>query len=243
MAVSRLWLLILIILIPSVIICAGIKAVFAVDDEFPYLTNGQAYISKDFHGIDTRNSQTLNATDHYYIQTIFRNADQETRSFPEVYFVVMVTDQDGYAQFVGMNTYGEKVWSANQSNLFSFQWNPQNPGRYTIKSFLISSVDTPQILTSVETFNVTVVDKVDKLGVGEENYRLHVESIDSSNNSVSIVYSYCDETAPYRHNTNATLYARDYVSINAADAYFMGLEDGKAVFRFVTNGGIDACLL
>lgn len=215
----------------------------AQEDVFPYLTNGQVYVSEDFGGGIVRDSQSVNATDYYYIQTNFINSDKETKSFSQVYFAVQVTDQDGIAHVADLQTYGEKVWSGNQSSLFSAWWNPQFPGNYTIRTFLISGLDTPQILTNMATVNETVRDKIDKLGAGQENYRLHVESIDSSNNSAQIHYDFCDETRPFIHSTNATLYVGDHVSINAADVYFMGLEDGKAVFKFVANGGSDACLI
>lgn len=213
------------------------------EDVFPYLTNGQVYISEDFGGGIVRDSQSLNGTDYYFIQSNFMNSDKENKSFSQVYYVVMVLDQDGIAQLADLHTYGEKAWSGNQSSLFSGFYNPQLPGKYTIKTFLISGLDTPQVLTRVATFNVTVKEKIDKLGESQENYRLHVESIDSSNNSVKIDYNFCDEIRPFIHKANATLYVGDHVSINAADAYFMGLEDGKAVFKFVANGGSDACLI
>lgn len=135
------------------------------------------------------------------------------------------------------------MWSGNQSSLFSLPWNPQIAGEYTIRTFLISGLDTPQVLTGVATFNVTVKEKIDKLGEGQENYRLHAESIDSSSNSVKIIYNFCDETPPYIHEATATLYVGDHARINSADAYFLGIEEGKAVFKFLANGGSDVCLI
>jgi hypothetical protein len=243
MTVSMLAYLPVISLILCVTGSLELGEIQAAADEFPYLMTNAPYISQNFHDTRMLDSQSINATDLYFVETSFRNADQETKSFSEVYFVVMVTDKDGYGESVDIEHYGEKVWSANQSLLFSSWWNPQTPGGYFIKSFLVSDLENPQIITGVRILNVTVVDKIDKLGIGEENYRLHVNSINSSNHSVGIAYTYCDEIEPYMHKTNATLSVGDYASINAADAYLIGIEGDKAVFKFVANGGSDNCLL
>ena len=221
----------------------GIRQGVAKEDSFPYLTNGQVFISEDFRGHNIRDDQTLNGTDYYYVQSNFINNDTETKSFSQVYFAVMVVDQDDIAHVADLNTYGDQVWSESESSLFSLLWDPQLPGNYTIRTFLISGLDAPQILTSAATLDATVIEKIDKLGEGEANYRLHVDKIDTSNNTVSIVYNFCDERHPYTHKTKATLGVGDHVSINAADAYFLMLEDGKALFKFVSNGGSDICLV
>jgi hypothetical protein len=104
-----------------------------------------------------------------------------------VFLVVLIIDQDGYAQYADLNTYGGQVLSGRESSYYySLPSNPQIPGAYTIRTFLISNLDSPQILTTVATSHAIIRYKIDKLGEGEENYRLHAESIDSSNNSVKI---------------------------------------------------------
>lgn len=220
-----------------------IRSGVAQEDSFPHLTNGEVFISENFNGDDIRDGHSLNGTDRYYIQTNFVNNDTQAKSFSQVYFVVLIIDQDGIARVADLNTYGEQLWSEGESSLFSLPWNPQLPGKYTIRTVLISGLDTPQILSRVATLDATVIEKIDKLGEGEENYRLRLDKIDASNNTVKIVYNFCDERYPYTHRANATLNVGDHVSINAADAYFLGLEDGKGLFKFVSNGGSDICLV
>ncbi|MGI0015903.1 MAG: hypothetical protein ACREBU_20990 [Nitrososphaera sp.] len=218
---------------------------FAQEDIFPYLTNGQVFISENFRGHKVRDNQSLNVTDYYFIQTNFINDDQETKSFSQVYFVAMVLDQDGIGHYVDLNTYGEKVWSGNESSLFSIPWFlPQLPGEYTIKTFLISGLDTPQVLTRVATLNVTVNEKIDKLGEGESNSRILVQSINITDNSVHVIETFCVGSS-YHDEVEAILHVGERVSIAAVDVYFLGIEGSKAIFRLEANASweSDVCLI
>lgn len=103
MMASEFWLSTLFVIL-TLIDTLGIDSPAAQEDAFPYLTDGQVFISADVRGANVRDSQSLNGTDYYFIKTNFVNNDQETKSFSEVYFVVLVIDQDGYAHVADLNT-------------------------------------------------------------------------------------------------------------------------------------------
>jgi hypothetical protein len=209
--------------------------------DYPYLTEGTGTITNDFDGHEE--SRTVNATDYYYIHTEFSNPAVQPKDLAHVFYIVNVIDSDGYSQYVDANNYGNQTVAGLASSKYTLLWNPLVTGKYTIETFLVSSYDAPQPLSSVTTFHVTVDEKVDTLGEGESNNRLRVERINEADNSVTVAYDYCDDTIPYTHSTKTTLHQGEHVSINSVDAYLAEIRGGNATFRFVSNGGSDICLL
>jgi hypothetical protein len=202
------------------------------------LTAGQVSLSKDFNGHEViEDVAALNATEEYVVRAKFSNLAEEPKTVSNVYNVVLVLDRNGNGVYLGANTYGSQIVGGGNFSEFVLFWTPVEPGEYTIRTFLISDWERPQIASGLATYQVKVNEKIDKLGEGDSNDRLVVESIDEINNSVNIIYNFCDETFPYSHKAEAVLSVGEYVSSNSVDAHFLGLEEGKAVFRFEANGG------
>lgn len=242
----------MVVLVPtSVILVLALPLFLAVLEEsawatthgFPYLTEGIVSISEDFGGFRIQDKNSLNATDNYFIQAKFGNASEETVYLSKVFYVVSVLDQYGIAHYVDANTYGDQTVEGGSISGYAILWFPQAPGPYTIKAFLVSDWDNPQIVSTSTTFQVRVNEKIDVLEEGERNSRLEVESINPVDGTVSVVYDYCDDNPPYSHRVEASLSPGDHVAINAVDAYFVGIKDDKAIFRFDANGGEDFCLV
>jgi len=235
--------LILVLSLPLVVATLELSAWAATDHESPQLKEGMVSISEDFGGLRIQDKDSLNATDYYYIQAKFSNPSEEIIYLPKVFYVVSVLDQYGIAHYVDANTYGDQILEGGDISGYSIIWFPQVPGPYTVKTFLVSDWDNPQVISTLTTFQVKVNEKIDVLEEGGSNSRLEVESINTADGTVKIVFNYCDENPPYSHRGGASLRPGDYVSINAVDAYFVGMKDDKAIFRFDANGGSDICLL
>ena len=86
------------------------------------------------------------------------------------------------------------------------------------------------------TSRAIVSEKIDLLGEGESNDRLLVQSINMTDGSVSVIETYCD-VSPYHNQIKITMHEGEGVSIAAVDAYFLGIEAGRAKFRFAANAG------
>jgi hypothetical protein len=234
--------LLVVLLVASLFACmTPLVIAWAADSGYPYMMEGRGKITTEFEG--HKESSIVNATDYYYIYTEFSNPAEQPKDLVRVFYVVNVIDSYGYPQYVDANNYGNRTVAGHASSGYALLWNPLVPGNYTIKTFLVSSYDAPQALSSVATFHVNVDEKVDTLGEGESNNRLRVESINKADNSVTIAYDYCDEIIPYMHSTKAALHPGEHVSINSVDAYLADIRGGNATFRFVSNGGSDFCLL
>ncbi|MEO9294204.1 MAG: hypothetical protein ABI347_01225 [Nitrososphaera sp.] len=198
-------------------------------------------ITDDYEGkIETK---IVNATDHYFIYSEFRNPAEQPVNLTRVFYVVNVIDDEGYSQFVDGNNYGNHTISSYSTHGYQVHWQPLLPGNYTIITFLVSDWDTPQPLSTATSFRINVGEKVDVLGEGDSNNRLQVESINVVDNTVTIAYDYCDERIPYQHSTTAVLHPGNHVPINSVDAYLTDIRGKEAVFRFVSNGGTDICLI
>lgn len=216
------------------------------DDNYPYFTGGIVSISKDVRGSKVVDDQALNVTDYYHIHTDYADAAKaHSKDILFIFYVVLVTDENGYTDFVDAGPYGNITagivrWSGYSSSY----WVPQTPGEYTVRTFLVSGFDNPQSLSTVATSQVKVKEKIDMLGEGQSNSRLQVENVDLADNSVKISYNFCDESHPYSHRTEATLHLGDHVSINSVNAYLLSIQDDeKAIIKFVANGGSDICLI
>lgn len=223
------------------VVCMLPIAAWASTGGYPYLTDGKGKITDDFDG--NKESRTVNATDYYFIYVEFNNPVDQPVDLVRVFHVVNVIDHEGYPHYVGANNYGNHTVEGHATSEYSFFWNPLVPGNYTVETFLVSDYEVPRALTSVTTFQVNVDEKIDVLGEGESNNRLQVESINEADNSVTIAYDYCDEVYPYTHSATITLQPGEYVAINSVDAFLAGIQEGKAIFRFMSNGGSDICLV
>lgn len=213
------------------------------ESSVPYLTERMVSISEDLNGLRIQDKDALNATDYYYIQSKFSNPFEETIYLSKVFYVVSVLDRYGIAHYVDANNYGDQTVESGDISDYAMLWFPQAPGPYTVKTFLVSDWDNPQVISNLTTLQVKVNEKIDELEEGERNNRLEVENINTVDGTVKIVFNYCDENPPYSHRAEASLSRGDHVSINAVDAYFVGIKDDKAIFRFDANGGDDFCLL
>jgi hypothetical protein len=213
------------------------------ESSVPHLTKGIVSISEDFNGFRIQDKDALNATDYYYIQSKFSNPSVETIYLSKVFYTVSVLDQFGIAHYVDANNYGDQIVESGGVSDYSILWFPQAPGPYTVKTFLVSDWDNPHLVSTLATFQAKVNEKIDELEEGESNSRLEVESINTVDGTVKIVFNYCDDNPPYSHRGEASLHIGDHVAINAVDAYFVGIEDEKAIFRFDANGGDDFCLV
>lgn len=232
--------LLLAVLLASIVVLP-IAAWATVDSGYPYLVDGKSRITKDFEGL--KDSGVVQATDEYFIHTEFSNPDGQPKDLKSVYYVVNVIDYDRYTHNVDINTYGNRTIEGRAVSNYRIPWVPLVPGNYTIETFLVSNYEVPRALTSVATFQVNVDEKIDALGEGESNNRLRVESINEAENSVTIAYEYCDEVYPYTHGATATLHPGERVAIKSVDAFLSAIQQGKAVFRFTSNGGTDVCLV
>jgi len=215
------------------------------DDSFPYLTSDKVFVSEDPYGNDVVDSQSLKVTNYYYVQTSITNKSPDTKEFPAVYPVVMILDQNDVAQYVGFNNYGGQSWLANRSIVFQVPWFlPQLPGKYTVKTFLISGLENPLVLTRIATLNITVSERIEKLREGQSNERIRVQSINLTDTSVYVTESYCVGSS-YHDEVEANLHVGEHVSIAAVDVYFMGIEDEKAVFELKANSDFesDGCII
>ncbi|MEP0826801.1 MAG: hypothetical protein HRF40_15120 [Nitrososphaera sp.] len=205
------------------------------------MTEGIGKITDDRDGNIA--SKIVNATDSYIIYSEFRNPAERPVDLEHVFYVVNVIDHEGYSQYVSANNYGNHTVLGRATSGYQLSWKPLVPGNYTIITFLVSNWETPVPLSTTTTFSVNVDEKIDTLREGESNNRLKVESINESNDSVTVVYDYCDDMYPYQHSATATLHPGEYVAINSVDAYLSGIRNDKAIFRFDSNGGSDICLV
>lgn len=213
------------------------------EDQFPYVTAGKVTIADSYRDARLQDGTILNVTDYYFVYTQFNNHSQEPQFLRNVYYALMIVDQNGVATDVGFNTYGNRTVHGQGFHDFQLNWVPRAPGEYTIRSFLISGFEKPQILSDVATSQMTVKEKIVVLGEGESNYRLRVENINQTENSVHVIETYCVGSS-YHREVEATLHVGEYVSIAAVDAYFLGIQDdGRAVFRFESNENEDDCLI
>lgn len=240
----KLGFLIIILLLSSFLCLLPIDTEATINDDYPSLTDGQVSVSINFSGSRVVDSHSLNATDYYFIHAEFSNLAEETKTILNVFHVVLVVDQNNYTDHVGLGTYGNQTVAGHGSSGFSSFWVPRAPGEYTIRTFLISGLDNPQILSPVATFHVMVKDKIDTLGEGESNDRLLVQSINLTDNSVHVIETFCVGSS-YHDEVEATLHIGEHVSIAAVDAYFLGIEGGKAIFRLEASASweSDYCLI
>lgn len=61
-------------------------------NNYPYLTEGRGNITNDFRGHEE--SRTVNATDHYYIHTVFSNPAAQSKDLVCVFYIVNVVDHN-----------------------------------------------------------------------------------------------------------------------------------------------------
>ncbi|MEW6603272.1 MAG: hypothetical protein AB1351_01120 [Thermoproteota archaeon] len=232
----------------SLALLVSTTSVAAIDDEYyPALVNGEIAIALTTSrgGAQTIDNESIRATDYYEIQSNFLNPEDQPKNLSQVYFVSLVVDQYGYTQAVAMNTYGDRTIPAQTYYDFHNPWFPPSPGEYRIRTFLVSGLDPPQILTPVATTHVTVHERIELLGIGESNERIVVQNINLTDNSVDVRETFCVGSS-YHDEVEARLQVGEHVSIAAVDVYFLGMEENsKAKFRFEANSSReeDVCLI
>ncbi|MEP0826026.1 MAG: hypothetical protein HRF40_11120 [Nitrososphaera sp.] len=222
--------------------------VAAVYDDFPALINGEISIALATPRGTSQitGNESISAANYYEIQSNFLNPEDSPKNLSRVYFVSLVVDQYGYTHEVAMNTYGDRTIPAQNYYDFHNPWFPQAAGEYRIRTFLVSGLDPPQILTPALTAYVTVSERIELLGIGESNERIVVQNINLTDNSVDIRETHCVGSS-YHKEVEATLHAGEHVTIGVVDVYFLGIEEenNKAKFRFEANSGMeeDYCLI
>jgi hypothetical protein len=212
------------------------------DAEFPYVTALRTEIFGGYADPEYPESPPL-VTDYYEVYTTFKNPSAENRNLESVYYVLMIVDEFDYSASLEMNTYGNRTVAGFGVKDFRMTWIPKEPGDFTIKSFLISGLEHPQILSDVGILNVTVKEKIVVLGEGESDQRLLVDSIEQSKETVTVFSNYC-EVNSYEPRYSANLNVGESFRVKAVDAYFLGIgDDGKAMFRYEANNDEDGCLI
>lgn len=213
-------------------------------NEYPSMTEGQVSISTNSRGTAVVDGQSLNTTDYYFIYTRFSNPDEESKTLLQVYYAVLVLDENGYSDTVGLNTYGSHSIIGHGTSSYQLLWFPVAPGEYAIRTFLISGLETPQILSPVATTRVFVNEKIAILAEGERNERVLVQNINLTDQSVHVIETFCVGSS-YHDEVEATLHVGEHVSIAAVDVYFIGIEGDRAVFRFDANSSWenDECII
>ncbi|MEP0825206.1 MAG: hypothetical protein HRF40_06955, partial [Nitrososphaera sp.] len=200
----------------------------AVDDDgdYPALVNGEISIALATSRGTSQivDNEPISATKYYEIQSNFLNPEDSPKSLSRVYFVSLVVDRYGYTDEVAMNTYGDRTIPAQDYYDFHNPWFPQAAGEYRIRTFLVSGLDPPQILTSALTAYVTVSERIELLGIGESNERIAVQNINLTDNSVDVSETYCVGSS-YHKQVEATLHAGEHVTIGVVDVYFLGIEE------------------
>lgn len=200
--------------------------------DYENLTIGKSVLARQQGDEEYSPVSWANTTDFYLINTEIVNDSDEPKAFE---YITMVLDNDGITQQIS-NGQVEALPKQNTSaGVGYFYWMPEKAGDYTIKTFVWTDLENPKpVLESPNTINVTVKDKISKLSVGERDAGLQVMRIDLAAQAVTVSYVVC---APASAENEKVLHIGESADISSyAVAYFLGFDDGKAIFKYESTG-------
>ena len=239
--------LIVCLVLPSIISTPPKGADAIIQDTYPYryFSGGKMSTLTEWGGPEINANVALNVSEMYWIHTEFVKQGTEPDGF---FYIVNIVDEDGYTVDAGAHLYG----SSAPHDGYSAPWYPIAAGKYTIKTFLVYSLDFPHdypridypvILSTPTTYHVDVKEKIVALGVGQKNSGLQVESINFTDKTVKVIYDICPPLdRPTYGAAEQVLSMGDHVPLLYANATLWDVREHDAIFNYLANGRI-ACLI